>query len=173
MLQATHGVVSGSSSFFNHAYGRDEDEFKRLLSYPHGFIFHRRHFENGAGKSVRDEYEAVRQRMTSAQQDELLNLLAACSGGENARVDQVKRLAKSRSVDAQVRQALTFHLLGTKADAVVDPERIVAMFPSLNPDPVLPTAEEFVEDAGLFEPEAGDIEVGGGDIIARSVNSRE
>ena len=172
MLQATHGVVSGSSSFFNHAYGGDEDEFKRLLSYPHGFIFHREHYENGAGKSVREEYEAIRHRMTNSQQDELLNLLAACSGGENARADQVMRLAKSHSVDALVRQALTFHLLGTRSDSIADAERIVAMFPSLNPDPALPTVEEFVEDAGLFEPEAGDIEVGGGDIIARSEINR-
>lgn len=172
MLQATHGVVSGSSSFFNHAYGRDEGNFKRLLSYPHGFIFHREHYENGAGKSVREEYEAVRHRMTSTQLDELLNLLAACSSGEKARAAQIMRLAKSRSVDSLVRQALTFHLLGTRQDSIDDPERIVAMFPSLNPDPVLPTAEEFVEDAGLFEPEAGDIVVGGDGIIARSISNR-
>ena len=58
MLQATHGIVSGNASFFNRAYGANEEEFKKLLSYPHGFIFHREYYENGDGCAVREDYEA-------------------------------------------------------------------------------------------------------------------
>ena len=39
MLQATHGVVSGSPTFFERAYGKNPESFELLLSLPHAFIF--------------------------------------------------------------------------------------------------------------------------------------
>ena len=50
MLQATRGIVSGNAPFFRRALGTDRADFRRLLSYPHGFIFRREHYENGAGE---------------------------------------------------------------------------------------------------------------------------
>lgn len=152
MLQATHGVVSGSETFFNHAYGSNQEEFKRLLSLPHGFIFHREHYEKGAGRSVREEYEVLRNRMSSSQEDELLGYLASCFGGEKARGRQYARIAGTSKVDSLVRQAILFHTLGTKNESMVtSSERVSSMFPPVNQGFLLPSEEEIVEDSGLYE----------------------
>ena len=51
MLQATHGVVSGSNDFFLRAFGSSEEEFERLLALPHAFIFQRDFYEHGEGQT--------------------------------------------------------------------------------------------------------------------------
>ena len=153
MLQATRGVVSGNPAFFRRAYGYEDKDFLRLLSYPHGMIFHREHYENGAGKAIREDYEALRKHMSKAQESELLFHLSEVSGGEKVRNVHYRRIAENRGVDAMVRKTIAFHVLGTKDEAISTPKHILAMFPLLNPDPVLPSKEEFVEDAGLYEPE--------------------
>ena len=150
MLQATHGIVSGSSSFFERAYGADEEEFKKLLSYPHGFIFYREYFENGDGRAAREEYESLRNRMTAKQQEELLGHLTI-TGSEQVRAQRYMKLASTAGIDRLVRQAIAFHVVGTKHDVISNPQEVLAMFPLLNPDPVLPDEEEIVEDAGLYE----------------------
>lgn len=154
MLQATHGVVSGSPDFFQHAYGDNSEEFLRLLSYPHGMIFHREHYESGSGREIREEYEALRGRMSSGQEKELIACLAASASGDKARSEYCQRIAGTRGVDTLVRKAIAFHALGTKPIGTADPRKVLAMFPLLNPDPALPDEEELVEDSGLYEPEA-------------------
>ena len=154
MLQATRGVVSGSPDFFQHAYGGNSEEFMRLLSYPHGMIFHREHFESGSGRAVREEYETLRSRMSARQERELIAYLAESPSGDRARSEYCQRIAGTRDVDMLVRQAIVFHALGTKPIETVDPRKVLAMFPLLNPDPALPDEEELVEDSGLYEPEA-------------------
>ena len=67
MLQATHGVVSGSNEFFLRAFGSSYEEFERLLSLPHAFIFHRDFYEFGKGRPVLDEYNALRRRLNTTQ----------------------------------------------------------------------------------------------------------
>ena len=154
MLQATHGVVSGSPDFFQHAYGDNSEEFLRLLSYPHGMIFHREHYESGSGRAIREEYEALRDCMSPRQENELITCLAASTSGDKARSEYCRRIAGTRGVDKLVRKAIAFHALGTKPIEAVDPRKVLAMFPLLNPDPALPDEEELVEDSGLYEPEA-------------------
>ena len=146
MLQATHGIVSGRERFFNHAYGSDKGEFRRLLSFPHGFIFHREYYENGDGRAVRDEYEAIRNRMSINQQEELLGYLVTCTGGEKARREQYEEISRTRGVDPLVREAIIFHKLGTKA--ITSEKTAVPLF---GQDIVLPKEEEIVEDAGLYD----------------------
>ena len=154
MLQATHGVVSGSPDFFQHAYGDNSEEFLRQLSYPHGMIFHREHYESGSGREIREEYEALRNRMSPGQEKELITCLAASASGDKARSEYCRRIAGTRGVDVLVRKAIAFHALGTKPIGTADPRKVLAMFPLLNPDPALPDEEELVEDSGLYEPEA-------------------
>ena len=153
MLQATRGVVSGSEEFFNHAYGSNADEFKQLLTYPNGFIFHREHYEFGEGKSVREEYEALRNRMSASQQEELLGYLSDPVGGEKTKQEHYRKLACTRRIDPLIRKVIPFHMLGTKDDKITNTQLVFPMFPSTNPDPVLPTEEELVEDAGLYDQE--------------------
>lgn len=153
MLQATRGIVSGNGAFFRRAYGSDRSAFKRLLSYPHGFIFRREHYENGAGRPVLDDYTAVRTKMTEDQEAELLGHLAMCVGGEKARAGQYRALAEDKKVSRLVRDALTFHALGTKDAMYESSGQVLNIFSELNSDPVFPSEEEIVEDAGLFDSE--------------------
>ena len=153
MLQATRGIVSGNAAFFRRAYGNDSADFRRLLSYPHGFIFRREHYENGGGRVVLEEYEALRCRMTASQEAELLRLLATCIGGESARRVQYGRLVETRSVDRRVRDALAYHALGTKDDVYSSSQKMFAVFAGLSAGGLLPNEDEVVEDAGLFDHE--------------------
>ena len=153
ILQATHGVVSGNPAFFQRAFGENSEEFMRLLSYPPGMIFHREYFECGDGQPDKEAYDALRKRLSKSQEDELLTHLAEPTGGEKARADYYLRIAGSRDVDAQVREVIRYHALGTKDTTIIDDKRVMTLFPRLNPDPVLPDEEEMVEDAGLYERE--------------------
>ena len=157
MLQATHGVVSGNPSFFDHAYGESLENFLELLSYPHGMIFHRNFYEFGQGASVRNEYEALRSRMSSSQKLELLNHLCAFKGSDAFREEQYRKLANSGNVDPLIREILLFHTIGIKGDLIDGKEKIlIPIFPKFNPDPVLPAEDEFVEDAGLYDQESSE-----------------
>ena len=148
MLQATHGVVSGSPSFFRYAYGENREEFLRLLSYPHGMVFHRKYYENGPGRPRREEYEALRGRLSESQAQELIGCLARLAGGEKARGEQYLRMAGSGDIDSRVREVIAFHALGTKTPNLPDDRQQVL---SLDPDASMPSEEEIVEDAGLLD----------------------
>ena len=154
MLQATHGIVSGNKPFFYAAYGKDVKEFKRLLTYPHGFIFHRHHYEAGAGKEVRAEYEHLCKSMSTLQAEELMEHLATPIGGEKVRSEYYKAVVNSNRTDQLVRRLISFHVLGTKTDTVITKSNVLPLFQHLNPDYVLPSEEEIVEDAGLYEVES-------------------
>lgn len=154
MLQATHGVVSGNPSFFTRAYGDTEEEFQHLLTLPHAFIFHRQHYEAGEGSAVRGEYESIRGRMSESQVQELVELLSGPQQAKKLSRENYARLTRDRSVDRVVREAIRFHILDTKDR--LDEREVSAAFSHLNPDPVLPTEEEFVEDAGLFDDSVAD-----------------
>ena len=153
MLQATRGIVSGNTQFFNRAYGSDKEEFKRLLSYPHGFIFHREHYEYGSGKPVLEEYQSLRARMTASQENEFMTHLTLSAGREKANRKYYGKLARTRAIDSLIRDVLSFHVLDTKDDKVTDSNTVLTMFPSINPDPVMPPEDELVEDAGLYDLE--------------------
>ena len=152
MMQATRGVVSGSPGFFYRAYGRDCNDFLRLLSYPHGMIFHRDHYEKGSGESVREEYETLRKRMSKSQEEELFCHLSQPTGGEKPCHDYYLRIANTRKVAKPIRDIIRFYALGTKDSAAIDSRQFLLMPSLLNSDSVaLPDEEEMVEDAGLYE----------------------
>ena len=166
MLQATRGIVSGNPDFFRRAYGQDQEEFLHLLSLPHAFIFHRDYFEHGEGRHQRDEYEALRRRLSESQERELIYRLA---GPENAtRLDErgYFLLANDLSVDAQIRRLIAFHTMGTTYSPEVEAQVSLPLF--ANPDLPAPPEDEVVEDAGLFD-HARTLEAGSlsGDLTAR------
>ena len=152
MLQASHGVVSGNPSFFMRAYGEDRDAFEELLSQPHAFIFHRDHYETGEGRALFDEYATLRQRFSTSQTRELVQLLAGPTTTMTGRpIDHYRYLATDRTIDPLIRLALRFHTLGTGDRLVSNETKVLPAFAHLNPDPALPAVDEHVEDAGLFD----------------------
>ena len=147
MLQATHGVVSGSEEFFLRAFGNSEEDFERLLSLPHAFIFHRDYYENGAGRPVLDEYNALLNRTTKTQRAELIGLLSG-SMLVRPRHEAFRRLLSDKSSPQLLRQLMRFHAIDTKSPKVTD---ITQVYPELAPDHLLPEPDALVEDAGLYE----------------------
>ena len=143
MLQATHGVVSGSPGFFERAHGDSPEAFEQLLRLPHAFIFNRNHYEFGDGKAVRDEYLRLRTALSGAQRADLVARLAEVegTGGMTKRL-RYERMASDASVDRGVRALAAFHALEARTPR---PRQARAG------DPDLPPGDEMVEDAGLFE----------------------
>ena len=154
MLQATRGVVSGNPSFFMRAYGADREEFMRLLSLPHAFIFHREHYECGEGRGMLDDYEALRNRLSESQERELIHFLSGPAEAKSLPRKYYRQLAADSTIDPLVREAMKFHTLDTKDRLISEDKSVLPIFAHLNPDPVMPAEEEFVEDAGLYESEA-------------------
>ena len=155
MLQATRGLVSGNPTFFKRAYGEDRYAFERLLSEPHAFIFHRDHYEYGDGQPVRDEYEALRRRLSKSQEQELIGHLA----GSQTTAPSLPRahyrsLLRDSTIDPAIRKVLSFHTLDTKDRLSAQETRILPAFAQLNPDPALPSEDEHVEDAGLYDDDS-------------------
>ena len=151
MLQATHGVVSGNPDFFSTAYGQDREEFQRLLSLPHAFIFHRRHYETGQGQSERLEYESIRRRMSESQEKELVHLLAGPDDAKRLDERQFARLANDLTVDPLIRSALHFHALGTRPLETAAGQKFPLLAHESGPAVSGLQEDEFVEDAGLFD----------------------
>ena len=147
MLQATHGVVSGSDAFFFRAFGSSYGEFEQLLSLPHAFIFHRDFYENGKGRALLDEYKALRRRLSATQQGEFVDVLSAALL-ERPQRDAFLRLASQKSLDYRIRQLAHFHAIDIKAPRVTD---IGQVFPELTPHQMLPEPDALVEDAGLYD----------------------
>ena len=152
MLQATHGVVSGNPAFFMRAYGEDRNGFERLLSQPHAFIFHREHYEKGDGRPILDEYEALRRRLSTSQEQELTGHLAgpatAAPGLPRA---HYRRLVNDSTIDPLIRNVMRFHTLDTRDRLGTEETVVLPAFRQLNPDPALPAEDEHVEDAGLYD----------------------
>lgn len=164
MLQATHGVVSGSAEFFRRAFGENYDEFERLLSLPHSFIFHRDFYEKGDGRPLLDEYQSLLRRLKPAQQKEFVFLLSATLR-VRPRQEAFMKLISDSSVSPLLRQLARFHAISTKAATVTD---ISQVFPELAPDQLLPEPESVVEDAGLYDYPTSDSRT----ISSRSANSQ-
>ena len=148
MLQATKGVVSGNPSFFLRAYGESEEEFERLLRLPHAFIFHREYFENGEGRSQREEYESLRRNLSKSQEKELLHLLASPPNGHGMGPSLFRDLADDELVDRQIRQVLRFHGLETNEHAKTRSREIIK---EMTANGSYLDEDEIVEDAGLFD----------------------
>ena len=72
ILLATHGVVGHKRQFFEKAFGKDVNEFKKILTLPENFIIHRkRHSENGDT----DELEAKVSLLNQQQKHDLMRIV--------------------------------------------------------------------------------------------------
>ena len=152
MLQATHGVVSGNPAFFLRAYGEDRNRFERLLSQPHAFIFHRKHYEEGDGRPILDEYEALRRQLSTSQEQELIGHLAGpATPAPGLPRAHYRRLVNDSTIDPLIRNVMRYHTLDTMDRLRVEETIVLPAFRQLNPDPALPAEDEHVEDAGLYD----------------------
>jgi len=142
ILQATHGIVSGSPSFFKRAFGESAEAFERLLSRPEHFIFNRAWYEELDGKSEFAEFEIQFSRLSETEKTDLIVLLSS------SKLSQFAALRKSIT-NKPIRKILEFY-------APLSDEREVEIWDkcrerrSKQQDVFVPE-DERVEDAGLTE----------------------
>src|SRR6266545_5019843 len=82
ILQATHGIVSGSPDFFRRAFGDSMLEFETLLARPEKYLFNRAYFEELGGKSEFEEFSREFGRLGASDRAELLALLSTSTPGQ-------------------------------------------------------------------------------------------
>ena len=82
ILQATHGIVSGSPEFFGRAFGRDAEEYEALISRPHHFIFNRDWYEQLDGREELAQFQDLYSRLNEAERLELLEKLSGSMPSE-------------------------------------------------------------------------------------------
>lgn len=143
ILQATHGVVSGSPDFFKRAFGDTVEEFQRMLLRPHRFIFHRDWYEKFDGKADLDEYLGEAAKLTGDERTELLNLVSS-------REPKQFSTLMSDATTKRVRNIVHFYEPLSKAaeSDILRRRKKLCLTQELGPQP----AEEIrIEDAGLEE----------------------
>ena len=153
MLQATRGVVSGNPEFFERAFGRCEVEFEALLGLPHAFLFHRDFFERDEGFAARERYEALRARLSDRQRAELMAVLMGRPGEKRLVRSYYGAMAEDATLDLAVRRLLPFHALSTGEEAKRAGMDVLRRSGWAEEDGSMPSEEQAVEDAGLYEVE--------------------
>jgi len=143
VLQATHGIVSGAPQFFKTAFGDTYEEFERILSRPHHFIFNRYWYDQYGGRAELDEFKALYVTLTDSERAELIEFL--CSRDKNRYADTLKDLPKGR-----LRDVGKFYVPMNKADEVKIWEAQRQLRKD-DPDAYLVPDDELVEDAGLHD----------------------
>jgi len=71
VLLATHGMVSPNPEFFDAAFGKDFEEFTKILSMPERYIIYRDRYRDEA-----EEWYAKFSKLSPDEKEELLDLLA-------------------------------------------------------------------------------------------------
>ena len=77
ILQATHGVVSGSPEFFKRAFGDTVSEYRDLLLTPHDFLFNREWYEAHDESGVLGDFQSAFGRLGETARAELAALLSS------------------------------------------------------------------------------------------------
>lgn len=154
MLQATHGVVSGNPSFFSRAYGNSVSEFEQLLSYPHAFIFHRNFYETGAGSGLLAEFEALRRKLTPTEMEDYITILSQSLVASSHLRLRHARFGEVRT-SSRVMELLKYHAISTRQPVSYESYHEMPLFDLHETGIVMPSQEEMVEDAGLYEWDDG------------------
>ncbi len=143
ILQATHGIVSGSPDFFRRAFGSTANEFESLLIRPERYLFNRVWYEELGGKAEFQQYLSEASRLSSDEKGELLSLLGSCGLSEY-------RLLRGRSSTPQVRSILNWYIPLHKNDEREIWRQAREARPAMSKAAEV-AEDELVEDAGLAE----------------------
>ena len=147
ILQATHGVVSGSPEFFKRAFGNTFADFDRILLLPHDFIFNREWFERFDLEERLPAFQAEFSKLDQAERTELIELLSSCGPSGFAGL-------ANRATTTALKRILRFYVPLPKEEL----RAVWAMQREIRrgeiPVDLGPAEDERVEDAGLDHDEA-------------------
>lgn len=144
ILQATHGVVSGSPEFFRRAFGTNTEEFEALLLRPEKYLFNRAWYEELDGKSEFAEFSNEFRRLSESDRQELACLLSSTKPSKFVNLSGM-------TANIAVRRILAFYR--PLADAVEENiwrQSKLRRSQEVEDELDIP-ADELVEDAGLAE----------------------
>src|SRR5437016_1531346 len=141
VLQATHGIVSGSPDFFKRAFGDTYEEFEQILLRPHHFIFNREWYDRLGGRAELAEYEAELSKLSEGQRIELLRLLSTHSPHEY-------RLAFNGISDRLLKGVLNHYLPPRREDEIKIWKKVVKARAAEQLEAMSVAEDELVEDAG-------------------------
>jgi hypothetical protein len=153
VLQATHGVVSGAPEFFKRAFGDTVEDYTKILSMPHDYIFNRDWYERFGGRGELDEYHANARKLSTSDRVELLGLL---SSSDPKDFPKLRRLTNN----SRIRSVLPFYMPKPK-DEIAEIWRSQRLFTAgeQKVDTSVPD-DERVEDAGLeYDESEGPAEI--------------
>lgn len=144
ILQATHGIVSGSPDFFGRAFGSSPEAFEILLSRPEKYIFNRAYFEELDGKAEFEEFKGEFGKLSVTDRKELLALLSS------AKPSQFKTL-RDKTTNSAVKSILEWYApLKEKKEQAIWRKAKLVREKAKAAQAELPL-DEIVEDAGLAE----------------------
>jgi hypothetical protein len=144
ILQATHGIVSGSQDFFKEAFGESPEAYEELLLYPQHFLFNRRWYKEFDGRAELDEFKNSLSKLSGEERRELASLLSAST--PSAYADLI-----GRAVNSNVNCILPFYLpLPDGDERKIWESMKFKKRAALSEDIIVPD-DERVEDAGLTE----------------------
>ena len=103
ILQATHGIVSGTPAFFKHAFGNTYEDFERILLLPHDFIFNREWFELHDPDNRLPAYRMEFNKLDGYERAELIELLSSCGPSEFAKLS-------NRATTVTLKRVLSFYV---------------------------------------------------------------
>ena len=155
ILQATHGIVSGSPDFFKHAFGDSYAEFENILYMPHTYIRNRTWFSAHGGKPEWDDFRANFSKLTPEDRNDLLEVLTQCGSMEMESELARSQNAKLRALAAHYRkfpveeERTIWEKMSSVKHAKEHFSRQDIEDPPLVPD------DERVEDAGLNDAMIG------------------
>ncbi len=98
ILQATHGIVSGSPDYFKVAFGDTFLEFESILFKPHHYIFNRFWYEHFDGKAEHEAFKISFGSLSTDEKSELLQFL--CTRSSNRYKEDLSMLSLGRLRDA-------------------------------------------------------------------------
>lgn len=144
ILQATHGIVSGSPSYFKRAFGDNSESFRDLLLRPQHFLFNRAWYETFEGRAEFDEFDTHFRRLSETDRSELAFILSSHQPAEFVSLS-------GKATSSAVNRVLPFYVSPVRAELVRIWEAMKAKPAQTFFDAESVPEDELVEDAGLQE----------------------
>ncbi len=144
ILQATHGIVSGSPDFFIEAFGESSEAYESLLLYPQHFLFNRVWYKKHGGRAELDEFRKKLGELSQDERKELADLLS--STGPSAYSGLIGQATSSK-----VNRILAFYVPLPKDEERNIWDEMRKLRVTIKTENFDIPEDERVEDAGLTE----------------------
>lgn len=144
ILQATHGIVSGSPDFFGEAFGDSAEAYEDLLLRPQHFLFNRHWYQHHGGRGEFEEFDKQFKKLSPSDRGELTALLSSTFPSGFSQLPD-------RALSSSVKNILHYYTPLTE-----DAERKIwnsmkDLKGSVPTEKISIPVDELVEDAGLEE----------------------